>query len=315
MTNKQLPNEKSKSINRIPQILIWVGIVLIILFAVVYFGIGAYAATTLTQPKRQWVEGNDPSVYNLDYEEVVFKARDGEAEIAAWYIPSADSQQVVIMVHGNNASRTWEFDKKFPSMAAALHQAGFNVLMIDLRGHGQSSDARVTFGITEREDVLGAVDLLLARGFQPGDIGVLGVSLGSATSIGATVEEPSIGALVIDSGFAEIYPVVQEQWQGASGLPNLFLTPTRWMIRLLYGYDLASSRPVEEIGLIEPRPIMIIHCKTDTYIPVVHAEQLSQAAPSAEVWLLEQCDHARTYNTEQANYEQMVSEFFAANLR
>ena len=110
----------------------------------------------------------------------------------------------------------------------------------------------MTFGITERDDVLGAVDFLQERGFQPGSIGVLGVSLGSATSIGATAEEPAIGALVVDSAFAEVHPVIQEQWRGASGLPNLFLAPTRWMIRLMYGYDLAASRPVDEIGGIAP---------------------------------------------------------------
>jgi fermentation-respiration switch protein FrsA (DUF1100 family) len=289
--------------------------VIVILFLIVYFGIGAYAANALTQPKRQFDPEQNPSAYNLDYEEFTFQSRDGEAEIAAWFIPYQGSQQVVIMVHGNNASRTREFDDQFPSMAAALHNAGLNVLMIDLRGHGQSGPGRVTFGMRERQDVLGAVDLLRDRGFLPGSIGVLGVSLGSATSIGATAEEPAIGVLIVDSAFAEIYPVIQDQWQGASGLPNLFLTPTRLMIRLLYGYDLAGSKPVEEIGSIAPRPMMIIHCKTDTYIPVEHANKLCKAAPSAEVWLLEVCDHARTYNAEKEAYESKVTGFFSENLK
>jgi pimeloyl-ACP methyl ester carboxylesterase len=300
---------------RIGRILLWIGVGIAALFLIAYFGIGAYAANALTQPKRQFDPEHDPSVYDMDYEETTFQSRDSEAEIAAWFIPNQDSQQVVIMVHGNNASRTREFDDQFPSMAAALHDAGLNVLMIDLRGHGGSSAGRVTFGTRERQDVFGAVDWLQSRGFQPGSIGVLGVSLGSAASIGATDEEPAIGALVVDSAFAEIYPVIQEQWQGASGLPNLFLTPTRLMIRLLYGYDLAGSKPVEEIGGIAPRPMMIIHCKTDAYIPVEHAQRLSEAAPGAEVWLLEVCDHARTYNTEKEAYESKVSRFFSENLK
>ena len=65
---------------------------------------------------------------------MTISSRDGEAEIAAWYIPSEGSRQAVIMVHGNNASRTQEFDELFPSMAVDLHAAGLNVLMIDLRG-------------------------------------------------------------------------------------------------------------------------------------------------------------------------------------
>ena len=50
---------------RWPRILMWVEIVFVVLFLVVYFGIGAYAASSLTQPKRQFDPANDPSVYNL----------------------------------------------------------------------------------------------------------------------------------------------------------------------------------------------------------------------------------------------------------
>jgi dipeptidyl aminopeptidase/acylaminoacyl peptidase len=50
--------------------------------------------------------------------------------------------------------------------------------MIDLRGHGGSSTARLTYGARESQDVLGAVDWLRARGH--GRIGVLGASMGAA---------------------------------------------------------------------------------------------------------------------------------------
>ncbi|MFC1879305.1 alpha/beta hydrolase [Chloroflexota bacterium] len=315
MSTNKTDKVKERSKNRSSRILKWLAIVVILLLALAYFGIGYVAAGQLTQPKRQFDPENNPAVYNLEYEDVQFPSSDGKAEIAAWYIPYQGSSQVVIMVHGNNASRTREYDDQFPSMGAALHQAGFNVLMIDLRGHGESSDGRVTFGTSERYDVIGAVDWLVAKGFQPGSIGVLGVSLGSASSIGATLEAPAVGALVVDSAFAEIYPVIQNQWQDASGLPNLFLTPTRLMVRLLYGYDLAGSNPVDEIGGIAPRPIMIIHCKTDDYVPLAHAERMKDAAPDATTWYLEQCEHARAYNAERQNYENKVSSFFIDNLK
>jgi fermentation-respiration switch protein FrsA (DUF1100 family) len=309
-TNEVREQPKKRS----SRVLKWIAVIVILLLALAYFGIGYVAAGQLTKPKRQFDPEHNPGVYNLEYEDVRFSSSDGEAEIAGWFIPNSASEQVIVMVHGNNASRTREYDDQFPSMGAALHQAGFNVLMIDLRGHGESNDGRVTFGTRERYDVIGAIDWLVAKDFQPGSIGVLGISLGSASSIGATVESSAVGALVIESAFADVYPVIKDQWQDASGLPNLFLTPTRLMVRLLYGYDLAGSVPVEEIGRVAPRPVMIIHCKTDDYVPLKHAERLKEAVPNASTWYLEQCEHARAYNAESENYEANVSSFFTENL-
>ena len=62
--------------------------------------------------------------------------------------------------------------------------------MIDLRGHGQSSPARMSFGLKEHRDILGAVDWLKGRGYRPGHIGVLGQSMGGASTLYAVAAEP-----------------------------------------------------------------------------------------------------------------------------
>ncbi|MFC1879303.1 alpha/beta hydrolase, partial [Chloroflexota bacterium] len=163
----------------------WITIVVILLLVIAYFGVGAVAANKLTIPKRRFPTEKSPATFDLVYEDVRFPARGGDADIAAWYIPNQGSHQAVIIVHGNNESRTYEFSGNMVDLGAALQQAGFNILMIDLRGHGQSGDGRASFGINERRDILGAVDWLLDKGYQPGSIGVLGTSLGGASSIGA----------------------------------------------------------------------------------------------------------------------------------
>ena len=99
--------------------------------------------------------------------------------------------------------------------------------MIDLRGHGQSGDARFTFGLMERRDVMGAADWLKTQGFKPGSIGALGVSLGAASTVGAAAEDTDIGAAVVDSGFAEWCPVMYANWNSATGLPDALIPPVR----------------------------------------------------------------------------------------
>ena len=309
-----MSDTKSKKASLAAKIIRGILIALVVLFLVAYFGIGGVAANTLTLPKRQVLEDRNPAVHNLDYQDLTLKARGEDVDIAAWYIPSEGASKAVVMVHGKSSSKSQEFDGDFIDRAAVLHEAGLAVMMIDLRGHGESGEGRFAFGINERRDVLGAVDWLLAQGFMPGSIGVLGVSMGGGASIGATAEEDAIGALMVDSTYADILPLIEQEWTKESGLPNLFITPTRWMNRLMYGYDMGKSKPMDEIGTIAPRPILIIHCRTDELIPFEHAEILSAAAPEAETWYLPECEHARSVRPDTEAYDSRMAAFFQDNL-
>jgi pimeloyl-ACP methyl ester carboxylesterase len=186
--------------------------------------------------------------------------------------------------------------------------------MIDLRGHGQSGRARFGFGRTERLDVRGAVDWLVARGFRPGRIGVLGISMGGATSIGAASEDDRIGALVADSSFAELASLVETHWTSETHLPALFLPVTKWLGKHWFGCDIDAARPVDEIGAIR-RPILLIHGDADPITPAQHARRLKRAAgSSAELWEPHSDRHAGVYFVNPRVYLDKVAEFFARHL-
>lgn len=279
----------------------------------IYIGISVVAANFLSTPKRIF-DQRASSAFSKSPQDVRFLSTDG-VEIAGWFVPSKLSNKTIILVHGMNSSRTDEFDGHFPEFAAALEREGFTILMIDLRGHGQSGNARFTFGLTERRDVIGAVNWLKSKGYKPQEIGVLGVSMGSATAIGATVDDPDIGALVTDSGYAEVYPVMQYNWSKVSGLPNVFLPSTMMFGSFLTGYDLISAKPVNEIGRISPRPILIIHGVADPFIPVKQAYELKNAAPSSEYWETSANKHPESYNANPKAYVKRVSSFFRQSLK
>ena len=219
---------------------------------------------------------------------------------------------MIVMVHGRDASRTAAVGGSFLQEAKLLHDGGYGVLMIDLRGHGQSSDARFTFGLKERSDVLGAVDWLLQRGVAPGRIGVLGLSLGAAAAIGAAAEEPAIGALVLDSGFADINTLIGEQWEKASGLPRPFLYSALFMARLMTGVDLTEAQPERELAQVAPRPVLLIHCAADDYVPPANLESLHAADPAAQTWVIPgaNCLHSEGFNADPAAYGARIRDFF-----
>lgn len=303
------------------KIILWILIGLVVLLLVAYFGIGFYAAGEVIKPNRVLIDPNNtPARVNLNYEEVRLKSRGDNVDIAGWYIPSDENRRVILIVHGRNANRTAILDEgssekgHLPDFALALHNAGFSVMAIDLRGHGDSGPSVWSFGIRERNDVLGAVDWLAEKGYQPGSIGAYGLSLGSAASIGAAFEDPRIAVLVSDSAFADLNPLIQSQWEAESGLPKLFLYPTLWMVRLRYGFDLTKAVPVNEIDDIADRPILLIHCSTDEEVPVSHLDMLKAAAPSAETWVIPGCPHSEAYNAIPEEYTNRVVQFFTTSI-
>jgi pimeloyl-ACP methyl ester carboxylesterase len=315
------------------KVFMWIGLGVVIFVALAYLGVSAYAASVLTKPERNIDKVKyNPGVYGMEYEEFTFPARVDGLNIAAWYIPSKENQRVIILVHGSNNSRTNGFLDKFVEFASNLHKAGFSVMMIDLRGHGESPDVRFTFGVKERRDVLGAVDWLESRGYQAGKIGVLGYSLGAGSIIGAAAEEPDIGAVWADSLYADFKPVLEQGVPKAVGLPKILVPAVEVMVKLFYGYDITASRPIDEIGKIAPRPIFLAHCQNDGLIPISNMEQLLRAAPYAETWTIANCDvhtaevqpegfsegfnnHAIGYYLNPEEYISKVIRFFDENLK
>jgi len=287
---------------------------LVVLALALYIGISVLAASILTVPRRA-VSAATPAALGLAFQDVQFPARVDAVPISGWYIPRDSSHKAIVLVHGKDSNRSNEFGGRFPNLAAALHERGFAVLMIDLRGHGQSGDGRYSFGLNEQRDIAGAADWLRSQGFLPGSIGVLGVSMGAASSMFATANDPDIGALIEDCGYADINPILAHEWNKASGLPNLFLPSSLLAVRLMYGYDIGAARPVAEVGKIAPRPLLIIHGIADTLIPVVQAEQIKAANPAAELWEVAGAGHAGSYAANPQAYVDRVASFFANSLK
>ncbi len=134
-----------------------------------------------------------PEGVGLPYEDVAFQATDG-VKLRGWFIPGEGegAGPAIAFVHGwpwnrvgNRAGKVpiADRDVDFLVPARALHDAGFHVLLFDLRNHGESASAPpVTYGVREARDFAGAVAYLRGRpDVDGGRIGALGCSMGANT--------------------------------------------------------------------------------------------------------------------------------------
>lgn len=87
------------------------------------------------------------------------------------------------------------------------------------------------------------------------------------------------------------------------------------MNRRRYGYPFAALRPVEAVGKIAPRPLLIIHGVADAVTPVEHARQLYAAAGELkELWVVEDAPRCGAYFADRPAYVARVAAFFARAL-
>jgi pimeloyl-ACP methyl ester carboxylesterase len=265
-----------------------ISIGLAVVFLAAYFGIGAYMAETLTTPKRTRPPAQ---VETLSAQErVTVTARDG-LQLAGTFVPRPDSRRALIMLHGLNQCRQCDFKGQFPSLAGQINRAGYNVLLIDLRGHGESPDSRLTFGDVEKRDVLGALDWLHQRGITQVD--VLGVSYGAVVTVRTGLEPDGaagISGMILDSCFGDFGEVLERNFTQDTGYPSFLLPGGLLLTRARFGVDMAKIRPIDELGRIKA-PVFMIYGGRDRFVTAAQQQAMAAAKPDAEVWTVAEANH------------------------
>lgn len=257
----------------------------------------------------------DPSTQDITFENVSFETVDGFT-IPAWYMPAnilinkENAEHVILLVHGRTASR-----HEGMRYAKTIIDAGYNVLAIDLRHPRQDPSIISTMGYHEQKDVLAALDYLEnVKGFD--SIGVMGFSMGAATSIFVMAKDPRIKVGVFNGSYANTMDVLSEQAAILYGLPRYPLIP---LVELLFewrgGLDSDEINPEKYIGQIAPRPIYIMHGTADGTVNFSHGERLFTAANEPkQFWKAEGGAHTRLWQFDKDKAESSVVEFFNLNL-
>jgi dienelactone hydrolase len=142
-------------------------------------------------------------VWAIEPELVTFETFDG-AVIHGDYYPykaTETATPMVILLHMYRSDRT-----AFKPLIEPLHEAGFAVLAIDLRGHGESATdktrARVMAAETAvfeemYEDVRAAYDWLAQReGIDRSRFALVGASIGCSIALDYAVEDKSVDVIV-----------------------------------------------------------------------------------------------------------------------
>jgi uncharacterized protein len=133
-----------------------------------------------------------PAQFQLRYQDVQFMASD-DVSLTGWWIPANRPRGTVIFCHGNAGNIG-----TVASFAPEFFKRGFNVLLWDYRGYGQSGGRISEKGIYR--DARAAFDAAKAMGKNLPII-LYGQSLGGAVAVHLATERP-VDGLIIEASFS-----------------------------------------------------------------------------------------------------------------
>ena len=179
-----------------------------------------------------------PKDFNLSYEDVTFKTKDG-VTISAWLIHGGTDKVIIQSHFGVQCSRCgftqegkgmmknalWTSDIHFLDQAKYLVEAGYSVLMYDMRNHGDSEQTDfVSWGVKERLDLLAAVQFVANHpNYSKASIGLLSICMGQAATVFAYGMEAELKQIENVKAMISVQPLTYDFFVKAMGLPNFLV--------------------------------------------------------------------------------------------
>lgn len=286
--------------------------IVLAVFLTIYTGLSAFGAMAAMEIPRLPLKGSPASV-GLAYQDVSFNSRAGNILLKGWYIPGA-GERVIIIVHGGFQNRVDDVVDTL-DLAHDLHKNGFDILLFDLRGRGESQGHGVNLSNID-VDLGGAFDYVESRGYSPASIGVIGFCSGAASAC-IFASQQDVGALVLDGCFASVHNMIYGQVQQRhipAAFVDIFLPGLRLGAFLFFGYR--ELDPIQVVGNIKA-PIFFIYEQKDDLTSLADTELLLKAStnPANKLWEIAGALHSQGYKTDPAEYVERVAEFFATALK
>jgi pimeloyl-ACP methyl ester carboxylesterase len=278
---------------------------------VVYLSLSVYGANRAMEIDPLPLSAS-PDPFGLAYEDVSFNSLDGVVDLKGWYLPG-DGDRVIIIVNGGYQNRV-DDNVDTLGLTRDLIARGYNVLLFDQRGRGESGGRGLALSNTD-VDIGGAVAYLEDRGCEPDNICILGFCSGAASSC-IYASRHHIGALVLDGCFIDVPTMVRRQ-AVAYGPPDflvrIFIPGLLIMTRLIYGYEMIN--PVDVVADISC-PVFFIHEEYDEFITLEETRQLLEASgnPANRLWEVPGVEHSQPYRTFPVEYVGRVDGFIRGEL-
>ena len=257
---------------------------------------------TQYEPFAEQLKKDILSAKEIPFEAVKLKAKDGVELFGRYY--NKNSSKTIIFVHGYQSSG---FNNFSAAMIDFLN-AGYNVLLIDQRAHGESGGRFTTLGCKESKDLQLWIDYVDAKS-EVTDIIVYGISMG-ATTVGYASEYISsskVKGLIMEAGFPCFYDEL------------VFSLSRAFMKQAALNYIRLSAKSALKVDIRRSAtlslknnkiPTLFLHGDTDQEVPMEFTERNYESCGSEkEKIIVDGAGHTLCYLTGGQNLQREINNF------
>jgi alpha-beta hydrolase superfamily lysophospholipase len=266
-----------------------------------------------------------PEALELPWEaEKVFSPR-RNSSLAVWALPGAASGTAgggtVITLHGI----TWDHYVEI-KYALGFIERGWNVVMVDLPGHGDSPDGTLptpSYGYYEKYDLDAVVDWARARFPTAGPLLLAGESMGAATALQyLPLGGEKIDGVIADCSFTSMADEGIVLYK-LSHVPACILYPARalggMLTKIFRGYSFYEVSPLKA-SLSSPAPVLFIHGGEDRFVPTWMSVRMAEARRQAglaatALAVIDGAGHAKSVLTDRERWFREAFAFIDAYCR
>ncbi len=170
--------------------------------------------------------------------------------------------------------------------AAALGQAGYQSILVDLRAQGQSSGKYVTYGALESRDLVQPVAALRKAGLIRGRLGLPGGSMGAATVLLAAPRIPRLAAVVAISPYGQASAVIpryaRRAYWYARLIPSGSWRAAERKTGRIAGVKRAAGDPINAVSSIHA-PLLDLQGGRDPVVSSAQARRLAARTPDSRL--------------------------------
>ena len=242
------------------------------------------ASTDIIEKIKEWLEDE------VGYSDVYISSDDGLKLHNYKIINKNVSKKWVIIVHGYTSKGF-----NMTSYAKNFYNMRYNIMIPDLRAHGESEGHYIGMGWDDRNDIINLIDYILAEE-SDAEIVLFGVSMGAATVMMVSGEKlPSnVKAIIEDCGYTSAWDQFAYQLKTLFNLPEFPMMNIADIIcKIRNGYFISDASAIKQVKK-SVIPTLFIHGNCDSFVPFEMQEKLYDACKAEkEKVVIEGATHAQ----------------------
>ena len=259
--------------------------------------------TALQEETQNWLD-------SCSTEKVQITSGDGLNLVGQIYLTDSSSHKWLIGVHGYTGKK-----EDYHNIAAQYAKRGYNILLPDMRSHGESEGTYIGMGWLEKDDVLLWIDLIIEMDPEA-EIILHGTSMGGATVMMVSGEDlpDNVKGIVEDCGYTSVWDIFADELDYLFGLPTFpILNAAEFVGKIRAGYDFSEASSVEQVKKAEV-PMLFIHGSEDNFVKTNMVYDVYEACPTVkDILVIDGAGHGEAYQMDPELYFETVFGFISEN--